>query len=339
MQAPKFQRKPVAASAAPVVDVRPLVEGHALPMLVTPCAGEVRLTAWVAAHRAEVDALLRQHHALLFRGFYRQHADQFAEFVRCTSDGEPLAYVDRTTPRNELGSGLYTSTTYPARLPINLHNEGTYWTSWPLKLYFCCVTPAESGGETPIADQSNVLDQLSPSLRSTFEHTGFLLERNYNDGLGLPWQEVFQTTDPRGVEHYCAEHGIRYAWRGDGRLQTQQVRRAIRKHPWTGKDVWFNHAVFYHRSSYPPDVLHMLENEVGPTGLPYRTMYGDGTPIPDDAIAEIRALCAANRVAFPWQAADMLLLDNMAVAHAREPYRGDRLVAVAMKEPHGEQDA
>jgi hypothetical protein len=35
----------------------------------------------------------------------------------------------------------------------------------------------------------------------------------------------------------------------------------------------------------------------------------------------------------------MLLLDNMAVAHGREPYRGERLVAVAMKEPHGERPA
>jgi alpha-ketoglutarate-dependent taurine dioxygenase len=316
-----------------------LLEDHALPVLVTPRVGEVSLLAWAASHRAEVDRLLRQHHALVFRGFHRQQADQFAEFVRCTSDGDPLEYVDRTTPRDELGGGLYTSTTYPARLRINLHNEGTYWTRWPLKLYFCCVTPAESGGETPIADVSNVLHQLSPDLRSTFERKGFLLERNYNDGLGLPWQEVFQTTDPREVERYCSEHGIHYEWKDGGRLQTRQVRPAIRKHPWTGEDVWFNHVAFYHRSSYLPDVLRMLEDEVGPNGLPYRTLYGDGTPIPDEAVAQIRAACDATRVAFPWQAADMLLLDNMAVAHGREPYRGERLVAVAMKEPHGERPA
>jgi alpha-ketoglutarate-dependent taurine dioxygenase len=35
---------------------------------------------------------------------------------------------------------------------------------------------------------------------------------------------------------------------------------------------------------------------------------------------------------FPWQQDDVLLLDNMSMAHAREPYAGERNVVVAMTE-------
>jgi alpha-ketoglutarate-dependent taurine dioxygenase len=37
---------------------------------------------------------------------------------------------------------------------------------------------------------------------------------------------------------------------------------------------------------------------------------------------------------FDWQQGDVLLQDNMSVAHAREPFSGERVVAVGMAEPY-----
>jgi hypothetical protein len=37
-------------------------------------------------------------------------------------------------------------------------------------------------------------------------------------------------------------------------------------------------------------------------------------------------------VQFPWREGDVLMLDNMLIAHARNPYAGERKIVVAMGE-------
>jgi hypothetical protein len=43
-------------------------------------------------------------------------------------------------------------------------------------------------------------------------------------------------------------------------------------------------------------------------------------------------------IAFPWQQGDILMLDNMLTAHARNPYVGKRKIVVAMGEIVNSQD-
>jgi hypothetical protein len=52
-------------------------------------------------------------------------------------------------------------------------------------------------------------------------------------------------------------------------------------------------------------------------------------------LAEVRAVLDSEAVVFPWQAGDVLMLDNMLTAHARRPFGGARRVVVAMAEPYG----
>ena len=51
-------------------------------------------------------------------------------------------------------------------------------------------------------------------------------------------------------------------------------------------------------------------------------------------MAEIRLAFDAETVSFPWQKEDLLLVDNMLVAHGREPFEGPRKIAVSMAEPY-----
>ena len=332
-----FKRRPIVAATTELVRMAPLAADHAIPLCITPAVPGVDLIEWAVGARTQIDELLLKHKALLFRGFQSGSAGHFEEFARVTADGDPLEYVDRTTPRTKLTGRLYTSTIYPRDRKINLHNEGTYWTRWPLKIFFGCLKAPETGGETPLANVAGVLRRISAGAQQKFRETGFLLERNYNQGFGLTWQEVFQTEDRAEVERYCRANRIDVEWTADDQLRTRQVRGAIRTHPKTGEEVWFNHAIFFHWSSYPPAILAELERELGYDQLPYRTFYGDGSEIPAEIAAEVRAAYDAEEVAFPWLVGDILMLDNMTVAHGRAPYTGERLVAVSMYEAWGGQ--
>ena len=104
----------------------------------------------------------------------------------------------------------------------------------------------------------------------------------------------------------------------------------MRKHPKTGELVWFNHAAFFHYTTLEDSVSKALLAEFGEDGLPYNTYYGDGTPIEASVVEHIRQAYEQEKVMFLWQEGDILMLDNMSIAHAREPYVGDRLIATAM---------
>jgi alpha-ketoglutarate-dependent taurine dioxygenase len=302
------------------------------PLVLTPRRPDIDLVDWALRHQSQIAQLLLEHRALLFRGFRVATAEYFQTFVHATSEGPLLEYKDRSTPRHEVGQGVYVSTIYPAEQHIQLHNEGTYWKVWPLKLYFCCLRPSATGGETPTADVRKVYARIDPRVRQEFEAKQVMYVRNYNPGIGLTWSDAFQTTERAEVEAYAAQNAIQLEWMTDGRLRTRQIRPAVRKHPRTGEPVWFNHAAFFHVSSLPREFQEVLLSSYGEEGLPYNTFFGDGTRIPADMVAHIHEAYAAERSKFLWAQGDVLMLDNMSIAHAREPYTGERKVIVAMTE-------
>ncbi|MFC5288480.1 TauD/TfdA family dioxygenase [Actinokineospora guangxiensis] len=289
---------------------------------------DTTLATWAAASRDTVDEWLGEHGAVLFTGF-EVTLDRLPAVTEALA-GTPLPYRERSTPRTQLADGVYTSTEYPADQTIPLHNENSYQQTYPARLVFCCLRAPETGGKTPLADCRRVLRRLPHAVVAKFRDLGVRYVRNFHDSLGLPWTEAFQTDDRAAVEQYCAEHGIRAGWRPDGGLRTEQDRPALTRHPVTGDEVWFNHAAFFHVTSLPPDVARGLTDRFAPEDLPTNTCYGDGTPIEDDTLAMIRAAYDAEKHTAPWTQGDLLLVDNVLVAHGREPFTGQRSIAVSM---------
>lgn len=332
------RRKAVSMSREELVETGPLAPDAPMPLVVRPAADDVDLVAWAEDNRGRVEELLAARRALLFRGFGLRTAEEFGRFVAATSTGEMLEYRDRSSPRHAVRDKIYTSTDYPADQRIALHNEGTYWRAWPLKIYFFCQVAPESGGATPIADTRRVYERLSPATRQRLADKGVLYQRNFNQGFGLTWQTVFQTEDPAAVEEYCGRNKISFDWLGGGRLRTRQVGPAVAHHPRTGEPVWFNHAAFFHVSALDETMRETLLAEFGTDRLPFNTYYGDGSDFEPEVLDEIRAAYAAEEVSFPWREGDVLMLDNMSVSHGRQAYTGERRVLVGMADPHGRGD-
>ena len=265
---------------------------------------------------------------MLFRGF-GVSLDTFGAVARALA-GEPAHYRERSSPRTELADRVYTATDHPADQTIPLHNENSYQQSFPAALVFGCLTAAQRGGATPLADTRRVLDRIPAPVLASFAEHGVIYVRNFGAGLGLDWPEVFQTDSREAVDRYCGERGITTEWKPGGGLRTRQVRPAVAVHPVTGDRVWFNHGVFFHAGSLPEELRTALLAQLGTEDLPNHTYYGDGRPIPPDAFDAVAAAYAAERVAVPWAEGDVLLVDNLLAAHGREPFTGARRVAVSM---------
>lgn len=307
-------------------------QGCELPVLITPSvAGEPLLDAF-ARLRARIESELTVVGGVLLRGFAVPTVADFQTFAAAFGHAL-LSYEFASTPRTAVGGGVYTSTEYPAHQSIPLHNEQAYTREWPMKIWFHCVTPSPEGGQTPIADSRAIYRRMPAALRERFA-PGVLYVRNYGD-FDVPWQKVFNTSDRAEVEAYCRRADIRCTWKPDGALRTEQRCQAIEVHPVTGEAVWFNQAHLFHASNLQPDVRESLEELLGVENLPRNTCFADGSPIPDAVLDEVRAVLDAETVSFRWQAGDVLMLDNMLVAHARAPFKGPRKVVVAMAEPHG----
>ena len=156
--------------------------------------------------------------------------------------------------------------------------------------------------------------------------------RNFCDGFDLPWQDVFQTTDRSVVEDYCRRANTTFEWGDGNRLRTRQVRQAVAVHPKTGETVWFNHAHMFHTSNLSPLVRESLLAEFTEEYLPRNAYYGDGTPIEDSVLEEIRETYRQAAVVFEWRKGDVLFVDNILASHGRHPFVGPRKILVAMSE-------
>jgi alpha-ketoglutarate-dependent taurine dioxygenase len=329
------RRAAVAPAEALVREETPGRDG--LPLAILPAAPGVDALSWAEANRAGIEEKLLRHGALLFRGFGLRGIESLQAFVRAVC-GDLLEYRERSSPRSELADRVYTSTDYPAEQPIFPHNEHSYARRFPLKLFFFCVTPSETGGETPIGDTRRIFQRIDPEIRRRFEERGWMYVRNFHPGFGLSWRTVFQTEDRTAVEAYCREAGIEHEWRSGDRLRTRQVRPATAIHPRTGEPVWFNHATFFHVSTLPEAIREPLLRDFDEDDLPNNTWYGDGSPIEPEVVEHLRRAYLDEMVALPWQEGDLLLIDNMLTAHARNPFTGARKVVVAMADPHTRDD-
>jgi alpha-ketoglutarate-dependent taurine dioxygenase len=306
--------------------------GKTLPLVIQPAVKDVELSAWVASNRDFVERELMKHGGILFRDFGVRVVADFERFTKAVSP-ELLQYQERSSPRRQVSGNIYTSTDHPADQSIFLHNENSYQQTWPLKIFFFCVKAAEQGGETPIADCRKIYERIRPELRERFAEKGWMVVRNFGDGLGLPWPTVFQTTDRAVVEEYCRKTGMGCEWKDGNRLRTTRHAPAAARHPRTGEMSWFNHATFFHVTTLEPSIQQVLRAEFKEEDLPTNTYYGDGSPIEDEVLDELREIYRQETVAFPWQEGDILILDNMLAAHGRAPYVGPRKVLVAMAEP------
>ncbi|MEW1749005.1 TauD/TfdA family dioxygenase [Streptomyces angustmyceticus] len=278
----------------------------------------------------DLGALLVREKAVLFRGFAGAPGsyDEIAGLLL----PRRLAYVHGNSPRTKVGQNVYTSTEYPAEYEISMHNEMSYAASWPARILFHCEVAAATGGATPVLDGRLWLESLDAEVRDAFAG-GVRYTQNLHDGIGFgkSWQATFETEDRAAAEAFLDGTGADWEWRNDGSLRVSLLRQATLAHPVTGTRVWFNQADQFHPAGLGDDAA-ALADVLSEDELPQYAVFADGSPIPAEYIHHIQETGMRLAVDVDWQVGDLLLVDNVAVAHGRRTYTGERRILVAMSD-------
>lgn len=300
------------------------------PLVIKPTMSGVNLISWAESNKTSLHQELAKHGAILFSGFSIDTPAKFEEFARTVSQSGELFDEYGDLPRDNPGAKVYHSTPYPQDKSILFHNESSHMYRWPMKILFYCVKVAEENGATPILDCRETYKALDPTIIKRFQAKKLMYVRNFIEGLDVSWQEFFQTTNKDKVEEYCRRNNITSEWKNERQLTTRQICSAVSKHPVTDDMLFFNQIQLHHVSCLDPEIRASMLEMFSEEDLPRNVYYGDGTPIEDSLVQEISGLYERLAVRFHWQAGDVVLLDNMMAAHARDPYKGTRKILVAM---------
>lgn len=320
-----IHRQPVNLPTKELIKITTL-ENTNLPV-IEPIINDLDLPDWLTGNQELIETNLANQGAILFRGFQINTPTAFERFslTICSE----LFNENGEHPRETVSGKVYTPVFYPADRKLLWHNENSFNHRFPLKIIFGCYQPAQQGGETPIVDSRKVFQLINPKIKQQFIDKKVMYVRNYGDGLGLNWETVFQTQNKAEVEIYCQQAGVDFEWIGN-RLRTRTVLPAVIKHPKTGEFSWFNQAQHWHPACLDAITRQSLLSSFHQQDLPRNCYYGDGTLITDSIMQEICEVYQSLEVSFSWQQGDLLLLDNILTAHARNPYVGERKLLVAM---------
>ncbi|MFT5503397.1 MAG: alpha-ketoglutarate-dependent taurine dioxygenase [Gammaproteobacteria bacterium] len=321
---------------------KPLLLQNSIPVLAEPPHDRSFKSAvlWASENAREIQSLAGSIGVVLIRGFEIQIAEDFRAVCQAI-EPDLKTYTGGDSPRTHVTDKIYTSTEYDPSLEVFLHNELSYAGWSPGLVFFGCMLPALKGGETPIADGRQIYKSMPSEILKQFETRGIaylqhLWDANGKPGIGKSWQETFETTERNAAEAYLRQSNMTWEWTDFG-IRTRAQHPAVVHHPLTGEKCWRNQADQWHRhyagvkTSFGGDGDPRFDPQTaGEETLGNHVTYGDGGEIEVSDLMQVRRVVQAAEVVFPWQAGDIMVIDNILAMHGRKPYEGPRQVLVAM---------
>jgi alpha-ketoglutarate-dependent taurine dioxygenase len=278
--------------------------------------------------REQIDSALLRHGAVLLRGFEIADERGFEQTARVLTGELEGRYGDLV--KRATAEFIYDATWYPKDRAILFHNEGSHTPELPTRQFFYCSRANFQGGETPIVDSRAMCRALPPDILRPLMQHGLLYVRNFIRGVDVSWQDFFRTQDRAELERRCKAQQVEWSWKADGSLRLLTRAPAVIRHPDSNEQSFCNQILLHHVSCLDEKTGAALRAVLEPNDFPRNVHFGDGTPIPDAMVAEILRITVQTAVRFTWQRGDVLMLDNLAAAHARAPFDGDRQILVAV---------
>jgi alpha-ketoglutarate-dependent taurine dioxygenase len=249
---------------------------------------------------------LREHGAVLLRGAafsaaaFEAATAPFAEYFRVHQDPTRRGYNPADT----------TQSVSAGEDAIGLHAERAYLPGRPELLFFCCVTPPESGGETTICDGAAIVDRLTPEDVRALD----AMTLTWHSTLDKPrWRRLYHTGDPALAATLfsasLAIHGeksrTRYWFDNDETLHVDYHAPSLIAGRISGRKAFANYLL-----------LAALE----PSGP--RATKADGSPVPADLLHRVANVAESLTTGIAWQRGDVAIIDNTRCLHGRRAFAG-----------------
>ncbi|KAK4169853.1 Clavaminate synthase-like protein [Cladorrhinum sp. PSN259] len=307
--------------------------------------------------------LLDRHGAIYFQDLGLRDAQGFSQFAHAFGFA-PHEDIGNPVRRTILAPNVATANEGPNTMPVYPHNEFGLSPHYPDYVFFYCLSPPETGGETPLNNSVILLNHLQA------RHPEFISELERRGGvkytLFYPSSSRTQTSSPGTtvLQAYGAhvledddtetarqkiEREIKrlptatWEWENItetnklGDLRVWQVLPAVRTHPRTGQKVFFNNAVSRFLNALDKGTLEpphfgsgTAEGKGNSSSYQPPCFYGDGGLIPREYLDSAVEFIKETRAMVRWQRGDVVLIDNFAVQHAREPWTGDRRLLASL---------
>ncbi len=285
---------------------------------------------WIKQRTAPLAELLDKSGAILFRGFPVSSAQMFDDFS--ASFGYPnFTYKESLSNavRINFSERVFTANEAPKEVEINLHNEMAQTPIYPDKIFFCCLTPADVGGASPIMRCDRLYDALlvqAPEFINALEAKGVKYtthmpgEDNAGSGQGRGWKSTLSVDSVEEAEARLTELGYSWEWQQDGSIKTITPALPAVKQA-SGRKVFFN------------QLIAAYQGWAGVRENPSKALtFGDGSELPKQALELMCELSEQYIFDLEWQAGDVALVDNNLAMHGRRSYGGEtkRQVIVAL---------
>lgn len=291
--------------------------------------GRGSLAAFVATHKAALDAGLGGGGAVLMRGFDVPDAHAFDTVIEAY--GEPgFTYEESLSNavRVNVTPRVFTANEAPPTTEIHLHHEMAQTPLYPSKLFFYCEIAAAEGGATPLCRSDLLFAQLAeqnPGLAEAFESRGVRYTNTMpgaddaGSGQGRSWRSTLGVETREAAEARLSELSYTWEWQVDGSLRVTTATLPAVRDLGDGRKSFFNQliAAFRGWSDSRNDPAKAIT-------------FGDGEPITSEDMAPIIALADTLTYDHAWQAGDVVLVDNFAVMHGRRPFAGKRRVLASL---------
>ena len=284
---------------------------------------------WIEKHADQLVDELEIHGAILFRDFGITDDLGFDSFIRAFHQPS-FTYADSLSNavrrnRTEL---VFTANEAPPEVSIFLHHEMAQTPVFPSKLFFYCEQAAQIGGATPICRSDTLLVQLKsavPDFVSACVDKGVCYsqtmppEDDMQSGQGRSWRSTLSASSQTEAELKLKKLNYQWQWLANDSLQvTTPVLPAVKQLA-DGRSVFFNQLIAAFRGWQ--DERNSAEKSI---------CFGDGSTINSADMAV--AIDLADKLTFdiPWQAGDVVLLDNFSTMHGRRSFQGQRCVLAAL---------